>query len=591
MGNTTYLEKKANCMHKITKTEKETTSTKITNFVLVIIKEIVRIFYNGKQEIFFLIKGRNERKEPLEAIVSAAEFNSLNWITTKFGGSAFILKGGCTHDIRVFILEKSQNRAYETHYGFIGYTGVDGELAYLHAGGSITSSGPDNSIYVDLPTHLKSYNLLPAPTNENSTIKLIRLALDLPKIAPKKYEIGLALLASFINAVFSLIMKERLSLLLSGATGSFKTSICLIIQAFFGSGFIQKGPPAGFESTAAGIEEMTKLARNAILLVDESTYKGHKQQDDDMEKAAERLFRGSANQTARARYGEDSKPPEAIILATGEDVPNPRAKSLIKRIMIILLSKNDVDLKCLTEYQKIAGNGDFSRLTSHFIQWILKTRDRLERYQSKLMQQYLVKARHELNGHHARTIENAAVMATCLELFYRYARVHKAITLDQFNSYNVTAWTYAVRIAQQQTRYEKQRSVSQIVLNSVKHGLSDGKVHLLDPQTNKCPSMTNKKQIGWKNGKPQGKFLGWLDSKRNRVLIASETDIQIIADLVPGAHQNLLSSILGPKLLWKSLKDDGAIIVTLGGRNTVLVGKINGKDRRAYHLNINIDTE
>ena len=151
--------------------------------------------------------------------------------------------------------------------------------------------------------------------------------------------------------------------------------------------------PAHFESTAGALEELAFLAKDALMVVDDFVPTGTG--DGALHALAERIFRSAGNHQGRNRLNgwslDSARPPRALLLATGEDLP--RGHSLQARLLTIPIGPGDVDRDCLSRCQKAASEGHLAMAMGAFLSWLAsryeETRERLRRRASELRMEYL----------------------------------------------------------------------------------------------------------------------------------------------------------------------------------------------------------
>jgi hypothetical protein len=116
--------------------------------------------------ILFTLSGVLASDEPLESIeISAADFESMKWITSRWGARAIIyIKPGQLYQLRRAIQEVSlADLVRERVYTFTGWTKVEGQPVYLTTSGALGAEGLNPAIRVDLgPNNMRHY-ALPAP--------------------------------------------------------------------------------------------------------------------------------------------------------------------------------------------------------------------------------------------------------------------------------------------------------------------------------------------------------------------------------------------------------------------------------------------
>ena len=123
--------------------------------------------------------------------------------------------------------------------------------------------------------------------------------------------------------------------------------------------------------------------------------------DGELQGAAERLFRGAGNHQGRSRISGNGqlrapRPPRALVLATGEEVP--RGQSLRARMLIVELRPAEVDRSLLSQCQSAAQQGQLAAAMAAFLSWIAGRYEELQRCLQtrvrELRNQYLVYRSH-----------------------------------------------------------------------------------------------------------------------------------------------------------------------------------------------------
>src|SRR5690606_25666850 len=97
---------------------------------------------------------------------------------------------------------------------------------------------------------------------------------------------------------------------------------------------------------------------------------------------AERLIRNTGNQAGRGRRGSDMQAKAApynrsMTLITGEDLP--KGQSLLGRLLILELTRADVDTNTLTKLQEAAEAGQLAGFMSAYLQWLAPRLDDLKK--------------------------------------------------------------------------------------------------------------------------------------------------------------------------------------------------------------------
>src|SRR5712691_2486196 len=250
--------------------------------------------------------------------VSAAEFSRMGWVLNKLGPQAIIYPGQQQH-ARAAIQWLSGEIPQEHIFAHLGWRKHSSHWVYLHAGGALGVDGPLSGLQVQLPAALRSYQMR-SLKDPAELVRAVRASLRCLSAGPDR--IIFSLLSDVYRAPFG---RADFSLFLTGQTGVFKTALAALCQQHFGAAMDATNLPANFASTGNSLEGLTFYAKDALLVVDDFAPTG-RQGDGELNGVAERLFRAAGNQQGRSRLGGNGrlsalKPPRALVLATGEEVP------------------------------------------------------------------------------------------------------------------------------------------------------------------------------------------------------------------------------------------------------------------------------
>jgi hypothetical protein len=246
----------------------------------------------------------------------------MNWVLRRLGPKAIVYPGQQQHAraaIQWFSGQVHQERTF-TH---LGWRKQGTQHVYLHASGALGADGFLSGVQVQLPSTLQLYQMH-TPGDSCERVQSIRASLRCLSVAPDR--ISIPLLAAVYRAPFG---KADFSMFLVGKTGVFKTALAAICQQHFGPAMGPAHLPGHFASTANALESLAFHAKDALLVVDDFAPTG-RHGDDGLENVSERLFRAVGNQQGRSRMVgngrlQQSRPPRALLLATGEEVPQGRS--------------------------------------------------------------------------------------------------------------------------------------------------------------------------------------------------------------------------------------------------------------------------
>ena len=386
--------------------------TALTNFNARIVSDILLDDGEKERREFGVEAELGDRKIAFAA--SAAEFVRMDWVPNKLGPQAVIYPGQQQH-ARAAIQLLSGEIRQEHSFAHLGWRKHGPHWVYLHAGGALGVGGPQSGVQVQLPAALQSYRIS-SPQDSERMVEAVRASLRCLSVAPDR--ISFPLLASVYRAALG---KVDFSLFLTGKTGVFKTALAALCQQHFGAAMDATNLPANFASTGNALEGIAFYAKDALLVVDDFAPTG-RQGDGELHRIAERLFRAAGNQQGRGRLGGNGrlsapKPPRALVLATGEQVPP--GQSIRARLLVVEVASSDADRATLSDCQGAGQQGRLAESMGAFLGWIA---GRYEEWQQRLQ----TRAREiRSQGHgrmiHARLPAALAELQTGWEIFLEFA--------------------------------------------------------------------------------------------------------------------------------------------------------------------------
>ena len=245
----------------------------------------------------------------------------------------------------------AEDRCIYTH---TGWRKVDGRWIFLHAGGAIGDAGAISDVNVRLLGPMSRYELR-APASPDSLASAVKASLRLVELGPPS--ISFPLLAATYRAVFG---EADFALHLAGETGAFKSELAALHQQHFGAAMNRLHLPGAWSSTGNALEALAFHAKDALFVIDDFAPQGSGTDVARYHAAADRVFRAAGNHAGRGRLDStaklrEQKPPRALILSTGEEIP--RGQSVRARLLILELAKGSINASRLTECQRDAQRG------------------------------------------------------------------------------------------------------------------------------------------------------------------------------------------------------------------------------------------
>src|SRR5262249_24070742 len=137
---------------------------------------------------------------------------------------------------------------------------------------------------------------------------------------------------------------------LAGETGALKSELAALHQQHFGATMNRLQLPGAWSSTGNALESLAFQAKDTLFVIDDFAPQGSGADVARYHAAADRVFRAAGNHAGRSRLDStaklrEPKPPRALILSTGEDIP--RGQSVRARLLILELPKGSINVSHL----------------------------------------------------------------------------------------------------------------------------------------------------------------------------------------------------------------------------------------------------
>lgn len=568
--------------------QKGDTTHKLCNFVAEILEEITE-FDGVKTSKVFRISGQLENDQPLPEIdIPADKLEGMAWVTEHWGSAAQIQVSTRFKD-HVLAAMKQHSRPKHTHVALhTGWVQNRDEHIYLTGSGAITGQGLDQMRETKLHGSLKDYHL-PAPDKDAISSDLVQSVLRLFAKAIPRNE-GLLCLGAVFRAVTSHFEPVTVSIYLSGVTGTRKSAFAGVLQSFWGKTFDGANLPANWSSTANSLEKQAYLAKDAVFVVDDFVPRGTPTEVARVNKAAEQLMRGQANQAGRQRLTSsadlrEAYHPRGLIVATGEDKPN--GHSLQARMVHIKIAKGQVDLGALSELQAYGNSGELAQILSNFIQW-LAVMAFTDHFGGSNIKVWVTKYRRRLGSvGHARTPDNLANLLCGLKIFLLWAKSEKLIGNEFEESVLNTALSSATQLAKAQAAADNEASDAQRYIELLRSALQTGRAHAAS-MNGTCPH--HAAALGWRDEQGQngnfiqrarGDRIGWVDATH---LYVDPQGALALIKRMSGELGNYLGS--SDAAISRALKEAGWLAKTDKDRNTFKVS-CEGSRRNVLCFDIN----
>jgi hypothetical protein len=451
-----------------------TVEVPLANFTARIVADVAKDDGAEVQRSFEIEARLNDRQKRFS--VPAAKFAPMSWPAEHLGASAIVYPGFSTKDhARVAIQMHSEEIEARRVFAHTGWRNVDGVWVYLHGGGAIGPVEATEGFEVRLDEALQLYTL-PEPPEGEERKRVIRASLGAWEVAPDGIVVPLH--AATYRAAME---RTDFSIHAAGPTGAGKSELTALFQQHFGAGLDARNL-ASWESTENALEAKAFALKDSLMVVDDFTPAGTAYDVQRWHKKADRIIRGKGNASGRERLRADltprpPKPPRALILSTGEDVP--RGQSLRARMLVIDVGPEDVDWDRLTRCQEHAREGFYVQAMAGFVSRLAQGYERvLERLPEERRRLREEAARG--GGGHKRTPGIAADLGIGLRYFLDFAKDARAITDGEAEELWERGWRAITGATASQAAHQGASEATERFRALLSAAVASGRAHVAD---------------------------------------------------------------------------------------------------------------
>ena len=300
-----------------------------------------------------------------EITIPAEEVEGLGWIVKRWGMDCILEPGLKTKSSVWNALQTTALNAEKiTVFSTTGWKQIDGEWCFLMPG--------DDRFTVELPAKMHCYGM-----ERSCEMPDIQTAASLlwQSLAPE--EIIRPLLSfTFLSPLNHFLKKAgcepKFVMLLSGKTGSRKSTLAALMLSFFGK-FTASELPLSFRDTSNSILHNAFSLKDVLTAIDD-LHPSNRQEEQRMNGTAQAVMRAYGDRTGKGRLRADatpmeSRPPQGNAIVTAEFTPDI-GESGTARCFTLELNESDVDLETLSAYQREAANGTLQRCMFAYTEWI-----------------------------------------------------------------------------------------------------------------------------------------------------------------------------------------------------------------------------
>jgi hypothetical protein len=508
--------------------------------------------------------------------IPSSEFAGMDWPIEKMGPAAITYPNQREY-ARTAIQSFSLTAEVRCIYTHTGWRQLNGQWCYLHSGGAITARGFLENVEVRLSGSL-AHCQLRLPAEPDGLIAALHASMRLVELGPPS--ITFPLVAAAYRAV---IGEADFAVHLAGETGTFKSELAALCQQHFGAGMDRLNLPGSWSSTANSLEVLAFLAKDMLMTVDDFAPQGSATDVSRYHAAADRLFRAAGNGAGRGRLDSsavlrESKPPRALILSTGEEIP--RGYSVRARLLIAEIAKGDIESEDLRKCQEDARAGLYAEAMGGFLRWIAPKYESIRTGFAEKVSEYRTKVFGAVA--HARTPEIVANLQAGFELLLAFAADCGAVTNEQRRELSDRCCQALRDAAAAQSKHHAATEPTAQFITTLRTLLTSGRAHLAMAGGGRPQWAPG--SCGWRQENNRwsahGDRIGWIDGQ------SIYLDAKAAYRLVQAAGRDSGEILaIGETMLKKRLREKNLLVSTDGCRGTLTIRKrIEGCSKHVLHL-------
>jgi Domain of unknown function (DUF3854)/Domain of unknown function (DUF927) len=547
-------------------TQNGAVSTPLTNFTARITGDVAEDDGAEVRRRFEIEAELNGRRTVFT--IPSSQFSGMGWATEHLGAGAIVYPGfGVRDHARAAVQMLSGDVPTRNVYAHTGWRLVDGEWVYLHAGGAI---GRVESIHVELTGSLAG-RTLPDPPDGAKLLRALQSSLKLWKLAPESIVVPLH--AGTCRAALG---ESDFTIHLSGPTGEGKSELAALFQQHFGPK-LDARHLTSWESTENAIEGQAFQAKDQVVVLDDFAPTGSSYDVQRWHRKADRVLRAKGNASGRQRMRPDTtlrpeKPPRALVLSTGEDVP--RGQSLRARMLVLELAPGQLDWHKLSRCQKDAADGLYAQAMASFVRWLAL---RYEQLRSGLNAEHVaLREAASTSTQHKRTPGIMADLALGLRYFLLFANEVGAVSEAEAEELWVRGWLALGEAAADQSQHQAASEPTRRFRELLTAAVASGRAHLAGPNGHEPASP---EAWGWRlsgeEWRPQGERVGWVDGED----LYLEPEASFAAVQKQGRDSGEALAVTG-RTLRKRLHERGLLTSTDSNRQTLTVRRTFAGSRK-----------
>jgi len=366
------------------------------------------------------------------------------------------------------------------------------------------------------------------------------------------------------------------------------------VQAHCGPEFDDRHLPGSWSSTANATEGLSFTAKDMPLVVDDFAPRGSTFDQARYHRDADRVCRAVGNHSGRRRMRADGtlrpvKPPRALIISTGEDVPT--GERVLARMLVLEVGPGDVQVDRLSALQRAAHEGLLAKATSAFV---FSLAPRLDEVRARFDQ--LVLEQRENSFRHLRTTHILGQLLAAHTIWREFAIESGALTAAEAAALGDRVQTALLEVGEAQAALQGAEDVVVRFFALLRGALVAGEAFLEDADSTGPPSQPDKpgciERWGWRRFEggsgdhewvredPQGRRIGWV--RGSDLYLQPDATYRVLQGFAVGQGAALPVT---QRTMSSRLKQRGLLLSAEEGRNTSRPN-IQGQQVRCLHFSV-----
>ncbi|HXX68372.1 MAG TPA: DUF927 domain-containing protein [Polyangiaceae bacterium] len=415
---------------------------------------------NGvEREREFTVSGAMEDGSELpSAHVSAAHWLEREWLPKAWGAKAHVEAARSSWDHFLAATSQRSHPRTRTIYTHTGWRKIEDRWVYLLPENSIGEGAA--GLEVANPDQQGRFGMAALPEDAEEIKHAV--ASSFSALTVGKLRVTVPVFCAIWLAPVYVDVRANFSILLVGKTGTGKSGLAGLAAGFFGEWSFDS-PPLSWSATPAAIERVLFHARDTVVVVDDFVPGAEKGLDE----KATRILQSIGNRTGRERNNraneaQASRPPRAMVLSTGEDLPITRTASTLARALVDRIEPGDlaihgaggiVEVARQRRLHQIAMRSYLAHIANHYELRI----EQIAQYASYWASES-DGVRAATRGAHARTALSIGLLIAAAESYLDYAGYIGAITAEKQKTLFRSVEEWMTHLAAAQVDYSGESS-------------------------------------------------------------------------------------------------------------------------------------